>query len=91
MSEFLNIACIQNCVGLNVSKNLLELEEIIYTANRDGAEFVCIPEYGTCLDMQGSDFLVGAAPLDNHAALIFMTNLAKEIGIWILIGSRPSR
>ena len=87
MSGFLNIACIQNCAGIDVEKNLIELKTMIYTAHNNGAELICLPEYGTCLGVQGSEFLVGAAPLENHAALIFMTELAKEIGVWILIGS----
>ena len=87
MSEFLNIACIQNCAGVDERKNLQELKAMIQTAHRNGAELVCLPEYGTCFDVQGQNFLVGAAPLENHAALMFMADLAKEIGIWILIGS----
>jgi predicted amidohydrolase len=68
-------------------KNLIELKTMIYTAHNNGAELICLPEYGICLGVQGSELLVGAAPLGNHAALIFMTELAKEIGVWILIGS----
>ena len=87
MSGFLNVACIQNCASIDVRKNLHELKAMIHTAHRNGAELVCLPEYGTCLGVQGSEFLVGAATLGNHPALIYMTDLAKEIGVWILIGS----
>jgi predicted amidohydrolase len=60
---------------------------MINAAHRNGAELVCLPEYGTCLDVRGSDFFVSAAPQENHEALTFMKDLAKETGIWILIGS----
>jgi predicted amidohydrolase len=60
---------------------------MINAAHSDGAELVFLQEYRTCLGVQGSIFLVGAAPEKNHAALIFMIKLAKETGIWILNGS----
>ena len=87
MSARLNVACIQNCAGIDVGKNLQDLGEMIDTAHRDGAELICLPEYGTCLGVQGVEFLVGASPQEGHPALTFMADLAKETGVWILIGS----
>lgn len=87
MPEQLNVACIQNCAGTDVGKNLLDLRAMIETAHRAGAELICLPEYGTCLGVDGTQFLVGAHPQDGHPALVFMADLAKEIGVWILIGS----
>ena len=64
---------------------------MINAAHHDGAELICLPEYGKCLGVQNSKFLVGAATEENHTALIFMTKLAKETGVWILIGSMQSQ
>ena len=87
MPEKLSVACIQNCAGTDVEKNLLDLRAMIETAHRAGAELICLPEYGTCLGVDGTQFLVGDHPQDDHPALVFMADLANKIGVWILIGS----
>jgi deaminated glutathione amidase len=87
MSSHLNVACLQNCAGTDVSQNLLDLRVMIDQARTAGADLVCLPEYGTCLGVDGAEFIVGANEEESHPALAFMSDVAKETGVWILIGS----
>jgi len=87
MSSQLNVACLQNCAGTDVSQNLQDLRVMIDGARADGADLVCLPEYGTCLGVDGVEFVVGANPEDSHPALAFLSDVAKDAGVWILIGS----
>jgi predicted amidohydrolase len=87
MPSQLNVACLQNCAGTDVQQNLHDLRGMIDTARADGAQLVCLPEYGTCLGVEGQEFIVGATPEESHPALAFLADVAKETGVWILIGS----
>jgi len=87
MTSQLNVACIQNCAGTDVEQNLQELRQMIIAARDEGAELVCLPEYGTCLGVDGAEFIVGQSPEEDHPALRFMIDVARETGTWILIGS----
>ena len=62
MSSQLNVACLQNCAGTDVQQNLQDLRVMIDQARADGAELVCLPEYGTCLGVDGSNLLSVLVP-----------------------------
>ena len=45
---------------------------MIYKAHRDGAMLIFLQEYGICLGVQGSGFLVDAASQESHTAIILI-------------------
>lgn len=87
MSATFKAACIQNCAGPEIEESLAPAIELVRAAHAAGAELICLPEYFSCLKV--SDDLFAVAPLaeDAHPALARCADLARELGIWLLLGS----
>ncbi len=87
MSQSLTVACVQNCAGAEIAPNLEECAELTKGAARDGAQLVCLPEYFSSCEIRDNLLLGRPFPEDEHPALPLFSGLAKEHGIWILLGS----
>lgn len=87
MSGIFRAACIQNCAGPEIESSLKEAIALVRAAHAAGAELVCLPEYFSCLKVSDDLFAVGALTETEHPALAHCGALARELGIWLLLGS----
>lgn len=84
-------ACIQLNAGPDIRSNLDAAGVLIREAAGQGARFIATPE-NTC-HMRGSaeGKLKSALPEETHPGLPFFSGLARELGVWLLIGSMGIR
>jgi predicted amidohydrolase len=87
MSGVFKAACIQNCAGPELEDSLSQAIDLVRAAHAAGAELICLPEYFSCLKVSDDLFAVGALPEDAHPALGRSKELARELGVWLLLGS----
>jgi predicted amidohydrolase len=80
-------ACIQMTATPDLHHDLAVLERMIRDAARQGASFVATPEYCAGLDTRAGKMFPVAHGEDQHPALPVLRQLAKDLGIWLLIGS----
>ncbi len=91
MTETFRVACIQNSATPDVAHNLEETSGMVRAAAADGAAFVCLPEYFSCLDVSDDRIVAAAFPEDSHPALPLFSDLARELDVWLLLGSLAVR
>jgi predicted amidohydrolase len=87
MSKKFKVACVQNCAGAEVGPNLRETEAYCRTAAGEGADLICLPEYFSCLELNGNMILGHPYPEDAHPALAHTKKLAAELKVHMLLGS----
>lgn len=87
MSEPFTVACLQNRAGEDPRSGLEEGFELAREARARGARLLCLPEFFSCLALQGGRLEVGAAPEPRHPVLPRVRALARELDAWIQLGS----
>jgi len=87
MSGAFKAACIQNCAGPEIEDSLKQAIDLVRAAHAAGAELICLPEYFSCLKISDDLFAVGALTEEAHPALAQCGELARELGIFLLLGS----
>ena len=85
------LACIQANTGNDLAANLSSVTSIIREAAANGAQWVLTPEYTLMMDGSGRVMRDNALPADGGAPLAELQALAKELNIWLLIGSLTLR
>jgi len=88
MSKF-NVACIQNSAIDDLAYNIQDSTELIREAVAQGAHLVCLPEYFTCLEQRDTLYLERGFSANDHPAPGHFGALAKELNVWLLLGSLP--
>jgi len=91
MTEAVKIACVQMTAGPEVGPNLEVASALIRDAAKAGAKFIATPENTSILEPNRALALQKSFAEDAHPALPVFSALAKELGIWLLIGSMPIR
>jgi predicted amidohydrolase len=81
------VACVQNSAGPEFDASMAEATHLVRAAHRRGAELICLPEYFSCLKTSDDQFVVGALSEAAHPALPHYRDLARELGVWLLLGS----
>jgi len=84
-------ACLQLNAGNDLEANLSTLRVMLRQAAQQGAHFVLTPEYALMLDGSGRVMRERALDADGGAPLRELKTLARELGIWLLIGSLTVR
>lgn len=87
MSEILKVACLQFSAAPDVAENLRVLEKMIREAAGRGARLIATPENSCHIRGKSSDKLSSAYSEESHPFIETMSALAKELDIFILIGS----
>ena len=87
MSQRVTVACIQSNAGPDVLPNIAEVDRLVRSAHGAGAEFILTSENFTCIEFGPERSLAKALPEAEHPAIPHFTALAKELGIWLLMGS----
>jgi predicted amidohydrolase len=83
----LKIACIQMNSGPDIEENLRQAGELIQEAAREEAELICTPENTDFIGKDTASTLATALPADKHPGIPFFATLAKQLKVWLLIGS----
>lgn len=80
-------ACIQTNSGPEIEDNLAQIGPMIRKARQDGAELITLPENASLM-ICGRDRLFARTFVEaEHPAIRFFSDIAKETGAWILVGS----
>ncbi len=83
----MKVACIQFTASETIQDNLDMLDAMIREAAAQGAEFIATPENSDFMLFPQEEKLKLAYEEDSHPALPRFKALAKELGVWLLIGS----
>jgi predicted amidohydrolase len=83
----LKVGLVQMRTGRNVEKNLLDASTLIREAARGGAQYVQTPEVTTLMELDRARLFVETRPEEGNPALAHLRALARELGIWLHIGS----
>jgi predicted amidohydrolase len=91
MAETFKVACIQNCAENDLERNLEETSTLTRAAENAGAQLICLPEYFAFMAPNDQELLRVAPTEDAHPALAAFQDLARELHVWILLGSLAIR
>jgi predicted amidohydrolase len=86
-NEIVKIACIQMTSGPEIGGNLKASVVFIREAAAQGAQLIATPENTDQMRRKSEDKLVAADSETVHPVRDFYSALAKELGVWLLIGS----
>jgi predicted amidohydrolase len=86
MTKF-RAACVQLRSGEDVAENIRDAEKLIREAARGGAQFVATPENTSLMAADGGAKLSQSFDESHDKALPVFAALAKELGLWLLVGS----
>lgn len=84
-------ACLQVNAGNDLDANLACVRKLAGEAARSGAQFVLTPEYTLMMDGSGRVMRERALATDGGPALATLQSLARDLGVWLLIGSLTVR
>lgn len=87
MTASFRAACLQLNSGNELDANLASVLAMIREAAGAGAQFVLAPEYALMLDGSGRVMRERALDLDGGLPLFALQSLARELQVWLLIGS----
>lgn len=82
-----NLACIQMNSGPALQENLAQAAKLIREAAKGGAQFIATPENTDFMRANAALTVESAYQEKDHPALPFFSALAKELSVWLLIGS----
>lgn len=83
----LRVALVQMCSGRDVARNMRDATALIREAKSGGASYVQTPEVTTLMELEPERLFAAAEPERANAALQQFADLAKELKIWLHIGS----
>ena len=78
---------VQMCSGRDVDKNVADASALIVEAARQGAQYVQTPEVTTLIETDRARLFAAVRPEDGNTAVARFSALARELGIWLHIGS----
>lgn len=92
MSENFTAACVQLNSSAVVAENIATVTGLARQAAREGAQFIATPEVTTLVTRMNADVIRSStfAQEEDPAVAAFRT-LARELNVWLLIGSIPIR
>lgn len=91
MTANLKIACVQLTPDGDRVANIETAVAGIRRAAADGAQLVALPEYATQLHSSGRVMRAGAGTEPDDPALAAFRAVARECGVWVLVGSLTMR
>ncbi|HJR22352.1 MAG TPA: carbon-nitrogen hydrolase family protein [Dongiaceae bacterium] len=91
MSKSFKAACVQMNSAAEIAPNLESASALIRAAAGAGAQLVMTPENTTLIEPNRGRALAKTPPEEAHPGVPHFAALAKERGLWLLIGSMPVR
>ena len=80
-------ACVQLRSGDDVAENIRDAVKLVREAHARGARFIATPENTTLMARDGGAKLAHSHVEALDPALPVFTDLARELGVWLLVGS----
>ena len=90
-NERFRVALVQLRCGRSVEPNLVQAEGLIRRAAEAGADYVQTPENTSFMELDPERVLALAETEQDSGALAHLRALAKELGIWLHIGSLATK
>ena len=87
MTNKLVVGCVQNCASADLAASLEEVTELCREGAAQGANLLCMPEYVSCFALTDAGFEVAVGPEDGHPALAHFRALARELEVWMVVGT----
>jgi len=81
------VALVQTCTPASAGAALAHVEPLIRQAAAGGAKLILTPEGTNFLIQDRERRQAALAPDDRDPVVLALTGLAKELGVWLLIGS----
>ena len=85
--ETFKAALIQTRTGRDVDANLVATTALIRDAAKGGAQYVQTPEMTNIMELERDRLLTWTWPEEGNPALAHFQSLARELGLWLHIGS----
>jgi predicted amidohydrolase len=85
----MKVAAIQMVSTPDVEQNFATVRILAAQAARQGAQLILLPEYWPVMGMKETDKVQHAEQLDAGPIQAFMSQLAREHGIWLIGGTLP--
>lgn len=89
MSRLLTVGCVQPTSRVSHAGNAQGLEQAIRALAAQGATLIATPEMTGALDCNRARLLAEARTPDADPTLALVRGLARELSVWVLIGSNP--
>lgn len=87
MSDKFKVALVQTCASGDMQETLARAAKMARQAAAEGASLLQFAEFFSCYDIDDEGIHTGPLPEESHPALPLFTDLAKELGVWIDLGS----
>ena len=81
------VGLVQMCTGRDVDKNLADASALVRQAAAQGAQYVQTPEITTLMEMERARLFAAIRPEEGNPAVAHFSALARELEIWLHIGS----
>ena len=85
----MKVAAIQMVSGSDVSANLNEAKGLLQAAALAGAELAVLPEYFCLMGHRDADKLAIQEPFGQGPIQQFLSDTARELGLWLVGGTMP--
>ncbi len=87
MATTFKVACVQTNSGLEMEPNLVAACELARAAGKAGAELIAQPENVNVMESDKARLKEKVRPEDQDIGLQTFRELARQIGVWLLLGS----
>ena len=87
MSSSFKAGLVQMTSGPEIEPNIEMASDLIRQAAAQGASFIVTPENTTMIETAREAILAKAHPEEEHPGVPAFSGLAKELGVWLTIGS----
>jgi deaminated glutathione amidase len=88
-ADAVRVGLVQMCTGRSVEKNLQDASALVRDAAGQGATYVQTPEITTLMEMDRERLFATIRPQAADPSIPRFADLARELGIWLHIGSLP--
>ncbi len=88
-ADAVRVGLVQMCTGRSVEKNLQDVSALVRDAAGQGATYIQTPEITTLMEMDRERLFATIRPQAADPSIPRFADLARELGIWLHIGSMP--
>jgi deaminated glutathione amidase len=88
-ADAVRVGLVQMRTGRSVEKNLQDASALVRDAARQGATYIQTPEITTLMEMDRERLFATIRPQAADPSIPRFADLARELGIWLHIGSMP--
>ena len=81
------VGLVQMCTGRDVERNIADAGALVREAAAKGAQYVQTPEITTLMEMERARLYAAVRPEEGNPAVAHFSALARELAIWLHLGS----